>query len=84
MAELMISSEEQDVVSAGVPTELRSLATKIFETGDYEKFVKLSPSDGHVWLRSHAKISSKYENFLELYGHRCLREVTMFYIVWVN
>jgi hypothetical protein len=75
LAELMVSSEEEEVVSAGVPTELRNLASDIFKTNAHGEFVNLSPTEGHDWLKSHPKVSSKYENFLDLYGHRCLREV---------
>ena len=98
LAELMISSSDQDVVSAGVPTELRvRISLILFQIHDYcDLFQKLAKTiykdesheefinnqDGDSWLRSHSIISKEYLNFLKNYGHRCLREFDLISCPW--
>jgi hypothetical protein len=98
LAELMVSSDH-DVVSAGVPTDLRvsktcfmlwtlpniafvlgqKLATKIAEFDGSDNFTQMSIEDGDNWLKSQSSVSKQYQNFLDKFGHRCLREVSINY-----
>ena len=73
LVELMISPD-QDVLSAGVPHELRKLAGKINQIAENADFFVKSPSEADTFLRTHPGISADYLAFLGSFGHRCLRE----------
>ncbi len=77
LAELMISSDDLNVESAGVPTELRSLAMQIFQCGNHQDFLDKSAVEADSWLRTEPRVCEKYRQFLKMFGHRCLREFDM-------
>ena len=53
----------------------QNLANNIYEAGHFQAFLDMSPNDGDAWLRESPKLSAQYEQFLDIFGHRCLREV---------
>ena len=54
---------------------LQILAKEIGEHELSSTFLQLSTKDGDTWLQTTNGISQLYLNFLEKFGHRCLREV---------
>jgi len=72
---LMLSKCE-DVYSADVPASLQALSNVIRTHEECADFVKMCAEDAVMWINTNTstEVSSKYKEFLQRHGHRCIRE----------
>lgn len=68
-----------DVVSAGVPAQMKSIMESIH---DPEYFKSLSDEDALTYLSENENTSKKFHHLLEQYGHRGLKEFDPQAKVW--
>jgi len=70
---LLLTLDDCTTESAGVPQALNSLHAFILDTEGYrEEFASVDVDQAEVWLRS--RLSQPFSQFLEKFGHRCLKE----------
>nr|XP_039272372.1 putative phosphoenolpyruvate synthase isoform X1 [Styela clava] len=71
----VILSSCENVVSADAPCLLRKTAKHIFESGEKDTFIDMSPKDAIDWLiKSKSEAGDSFRFFLKNCGHRCIRE----------
>lgn len=68
-----------DVVSAGVPTLIRDITNSI---DDKESFRSLSDEDALQYIRENEKTREKFEELIQNFGHRGLKEFDLATKVW--
>ncbi|XP_014672895.1 PREDICTED: putative phosphoenolpyruvate synthase isoform X2 [Priapulus caudatus] len=80
----MLLSTCPDVLSANVPAALRTMALEVLNTGKADFFQSLSPEAAAEWLRSNEseKLKKLYDEFIEIHGHRCVRESELWEKPW--
>lgn len=73
----MLLSNCSDVFSADVPSATRHMALAVLECGKDKLFQSMSPEAAVAWLRSDdsKQLKNMFARFIELHGHRCVREV---------
>eukprot|EP00058_Branchiostoma_floridae_P026948 XP_002612439.1 hypothetical protein BRAFLDRAFT_121021 [Branchiostoma floridae] len=82
MAHFYVNCEQ--VTSADVPDALEKLAVKLIEEGHKDRLIAMSPQDATTWLLGADSGSSGqlFQTFLDLHGHRCLREAELREMSW--
>ena len=80
----LLLSECKNVESAEVPTAMNDLARLIANTDVKEPFLYLSLADCDSFLRhtSPEEIQTKYIQFMERHGHRCIKESDFYEKPW--
>jgi len=78
---VLLTTDSQDVESAGVPSGLQKLMERIKNETDFqEKFEVVSSDQAEKWLRD--TLPQDLEIFLENFGHRCLKEFELMSKTW--
>ncbi|KAI8504506.1 hypothetical protein Bbelb_176240 [Branchiostoma belcheri] len=82
MAHFYVNCEQ--VTSADVPDALEKLAVKLIEEGHKDRLISMSPQEATAWLLGdHSGSSGQlFQTFLDLHGHRCLREAELREMSW--
>ncbi|XP_066290085.1 rifampicin phosphotransferase-like isoform X1 [Branchiostoma lanceolatum] len=82
MAHLYVNCEQ--VTSADVPDALEKLAVKLIEEGHRDRLIAMSPQEATAWLlgADSGPSGQLFQTFLDLHGHRCLREAELREMSW--
>ncbi|CAH1270228.1 Hypp4299 [Branchiostoma lanceolatum] len=82
MAHFYVNCEQ--VTSADVPDALEKLAVKLIEEGHRDRLIAMSPQEAMAWLlgADSGPSGQLFQKFLDLHGHRCLREVELREMSW--
>ncbi|XP_035679829.1 prodigiosin synthesizing transferase PigC-like [Branchiostoma floridae] len=82
MAHLYVNCEH--VTSADVPDALEKLAVKLIEEGHKDRLIAMSSQEATAWLLGADSGCSGqlFQTFLDLHGHRCLREAELRETSW--
>ncbi|XP_014664358.1 PREDICTED: putative phosphoenolpyruvate synthase isoform X2 [Priapulus caudatus] len=80
----MLLSTCPDVLSADVPSALRSMARAVINNGRAPFFHSLMPETAVQWLRSDAsgELKQMFDQFMNAHGHRCVREAELMEKPW--
>lgn len=75
-----------NVISADVPASLERLSVTISQQIDSEQFRNMTPEDALKWLKSSEskEAGREFDNFLQIHGHRCLREIDIHAKTWAE
>ncbi|XP_023322862.1 uncharacterized protein LOC111697188 isoform X2 [Eurytemora carolleeae] len=77
----ILTLDDSTVESAGVPTGLNKLYVEIITKDDWkEGFAEASLEEAESWIKTN--LSSSYRKFLDLFGHRCLKEFDLSVKPW--
>ena len=82
-ASMLLKTNSGDVISGDCPTDLNALCKAILKQHENDDcFYELSFQEAEKWINSKTIIKNLYNNFLEKFGHRCVREFDLISKPW--